>query len=314
MSSKRFLTIGIPTYNRPYKLLELLEHLSSGLCSEQFDVLLIDDGDNPATARSAARFVTHPGFIHLRNGTRMGYAWTFCRLFEECHTEYLLVTADDDLIETENLGKLERILQESQPDFACPIYTVSGEIYRGVLANRPIAPAEYIACSGHAPGTIYRVGAFKPLLPTIYKRLVERKSDAVCYPQVLCAIATLLQKRAAIFIGLVSAFDNGNLPNDLTDSNGKQYWEYESRLQQFAAFDEFIVNFPTDCESIRAEMLRAHRVSFIHRLIHSWSQIDPLSQGAFERQVVRNYLARLAPPKLKHILKVAWRSAPRPES
>jgi glycosyltransferase involved in cell wall biosynthesis len=305
MRSEPILTIGIPTYKRPYKLLELLEHLSPELNSKKIDVLLIDDGDDPATATNAARFAGHSGFIHLKNETNMGYTWTFCRLLEECQTEYLLVTADDDLIETGNIEKFERILRKNRPDFACPIYTLKGEIYRGVLANRSIAPTEYIACSGHAPGIIYRVEAFRPLVPLIYKRLEERKSDAVCYPQVLCAIATLLQARAAIFIGLVSAFDNGNLPSELNDTNGKQYSHYESRLQQFAAFDEFIANFPTDYESIREEMLRAHRAGFIQRVIYAWKQIDPSSEAAFERQMIWNYLSRRAPRKSKDMLKLA---------
>ena len=305
MRSKPLLTIGIPTYKRPYKVLELLEHLSPALNNGQCDVLLIDDGDDPATATNVARFVGQSGFTYLKNKSNIGYTRTFCRMIEECQTEYLLMTADDDLIETKNLDILGQILKESQPDFACPIYALNGQVYRGVLADRSIAPTEYISCSGHAPGIIYRIEAFIPLLPIIYKRLQEQKSDAICYPQVLCAIATLLQARPAVFIGLVSAFDNGNLPSDLTDTGGKQYWDYGSRLQQFAAFDEFITNFTTKHESIREEMLRAHRATFIHRVIYAWKKIDPSASAAFERQIIRNYLTRAAPRQLKDMLRLA---------
>ena len=61
MKSKPLLTIGIPTYKRPYKVLELLEHLSPALNNGQCDVLLIDDGDDPATATNVARFWANPG-------------------------------------------------------------------------------------------------------------------------------------------------------------------------------------------------------------------------------------------------------------
>ncbi|QGM44927.1 glycosyltransferase family 2 protein [Methylocystis heyeri] len=308
MRNEPLLTIGIPSYNRPKKLEELLDQLSAGLEAERFNVLLVDDGDNPQTLAVAAKFMERPGFSYLKNETNIGYARSFCRLIQQCPSEYLLATGDDDLVETANLERIEAVLQEKRPDFACPIYLLGGQIYRGVSVDRTILPAEYILCSGHAPGLVYRAEAFRPLLPVLHKRVEQRKSDAFCYPQVLCAIAALLQERQAVFLGVASAYDNESLPSDLTDSGGGRYWDYESRLQQFAAFDEFIANFPAAHESARAEMLRAHRSNFIHRVIFAWSQNDPASEARFERLMIRNQIARKMPRKLKELVKMALRS------
>jgi glycosyltransferase involved in cell wall biosynthesis len=303
MKNEPLLTIGVPTYNRPQKVRELLDHLSAGLEAGRFKLLLIDDGDNPQTCEAAAKFLAHPGFAYLKNETNMGYARSFCRLLEQCPTKYLMVTSDDDLVELGNLDRIEAILRDARPDFACPTYMLEGQIYRGVTADRPILPAEYILCSGHAPGLIYHAEAFRPLLPVLLGRLDQKKSDVYCYPQVLCAIAALLQRRPALYIGLASAFDNECLPSDLTDSGGGHYWDYDSRLQQFAAFDEFIANFPTQHESTRTEMLRAHRANFIHRLIYAWSQYDPPAEARFERLMIRNQISKMMPQKLKELVK-----------
>jgi glycosyltransferase involved in cell wall biosynthesis len=301
------LTIGIPTYNRPKKVEELLDHLSAGLEAQRFNVLLVDDGDNPETLAVARKYMDRPGFTYLKNETNLGYARSFLRLIEECPSEYLLVTGDDDLVETRSLKIIEAALKDKQLDFVCPIYLLGGKIYRGVSDDRTITPAEYILCSAHAPGLIYRAEAFRPLFPMLHKRLDERKSDAICYPQVLCAIAALLQRRPAIFLGVASAFDNESLPSDLTDSDGGRYWDYESRLQQFAAFDEFIAKFPTEHESTRTEMLRSHRSNFIHRVMYAWSQNDPVSEARFERLMIRNQIARVTPRRVKDLVKSAFR-------
>jgi glycosyltransferase involved in cell wall biosynthesis len=306
MQSKSILTIGIPTYNRPQKLLESLEHLSRAAIFSRMPVLVIDDGSEPATVENVAEFTGNPNFVYRKNEFNRGYPRTLFRLFEECETEYLLVTADDDLISVEDIGALEKRLLDERPDFASTIYLLGGKPYRGAKFTRPIAPSEYIDCSGHAPGLVYRVAAFKAMIPQIMSRLEQGKADAACYPQVLFAIATLLEQRKAIWVDVVGAFENGNLPSGLADVDGGKYWDYASRLRQFAAFDDFIASYPTDNKEIREEMLRTHRKNFIHRIMYAWRMTDPASFSDFENQLMKNRVrrsvARYTPAAMKEFL------------
>ncbi len=289
MSDQCILTIGIPTYNRPEKVQESLDHMSTALNGRQINVLLVDDGHNPATSEIASHYAGCSGFTFLRNGANLGYARTFCRLFENCETDYLLVLSDDDLLAVENVDRIQEFLATERPAFASPMYRLGDTIYRGEPTTRAVKAKEYISCSGHASGLIYRVDNVRHLLPTLAKRLDEARADAVCYPQTLVVIAILLGNAKAVYIDCVSAFENGNLPSDLADSNGFAYWDYPSRLQQFAAFDEFIVNFPTVLSDFRDEMLRTHRAGFIHRVIYAWGQMDINAVLNFERQTMKNY-------------------------
>ena len=135
MNQRPLLTLGIPTYDRPQKVRELLADMSAPLKSRQFDVLVIDDGHNPATREAAHEHVGHPGFVYLRNDANLGYAGTFCRLIETCQTEYIMALADDDLLATENIGCIEAVLTKERPAFASPNYRLGSAVYRGFAAT-----------------------------------------------------------------------------------------------------------------------------------------------------------------------------------
>jgi hypothetical protein len=156
------------------------------------------------------------------------------------------------------------------------------------------------------PGLVYWIDAVRPLLPMLFARLGKARADAVCYPQVLVAAGLLLTDEKALFIDCVSAFDNGNLDSDIVDSRGFGYWDYPSRLQQFAAFDEFIATFPIAHSAVREEMLQAHCADFINRVIYAWSQMDAKAVTAFERRMIRNHCAKLIPRDIKSALKACF--------
>jgi hypothetical protein len=154
----------------------MLTVLSSG----QIGVLLVDDGPNPAASEVAAEYARFAGFTFLRNGANRGYARTFCRSIESCETEYLMALSDDDLLEIESIGHIEDVLLRKTPAFASPMYRLGSAIYHGLSKTQAIAASEYINCSGHAPGLIYRISKVRPVPPLLLGRLDEAKADALC--------------------------------------------------------------------------------------------------------------------------------------
>lgn len=307
MHDESILTIGILTYNRPRKLHDLMEGLSRARGLSRMPVLVIDDGSEPATAAVAAEFAGNPNVVYAKNETNVGFPRSLLRLLELCQTEYMLLAADDDLVETENLQTICDLIRGEKPDLLSPIYSNGGVMYRGARETRLITPSEYIKCSGHASGLIFRVSAFKALAPQIMIRLRDGKADAICYPQVLFAIATLLDQRKALYINVVSAFDNGNMTSGVLDANRTNYWEYSSRLRQFAAFYEFISDYATNNEEVRGVLLRAHREEFVHRVIYAWMLTDRAAHARFERRIIRNYVRRRVAKCMPEMLKKSFR-------
>lgn len=97
-SVKKFLTIGIPTYNRSNYLKECLDHICYQLTSEVQVVVR----DNCSCNYDFNSFITpykeKYGIISIRNRVNVGGDGNVLKLFEECDTEWLWVIGDDDYL------------------------------------------------------------------------------------------------------------------------------------------------------------------------------------------------------------------------
>jgi hypothetical protein len=233
------LTIAIPTYNRAGPLARQLGSLEGVCRAGVAEVLVIDDGSPDETAGLGAKFDA-PGMRLLRNAENIGYGLNFCRLFAECRTPYMLVTADDDEIDPAALPPLAAWLERRQPDFVSTQWlTWEGALYRGRTSEAPIAPRDFRLASGHAPGLVYAVGACRPLLGSVESLVRAGDPLATLYPQVVLAAQLMLEARSFWYPAVVVKEGSG-LPSQLLDASGRRFGDRSARVEQLIALDRIL--------------------------------------------------------------------------
>ncbi|MBE3145215.1 MAG: glycosyltransferase [Planctomycetes bacterium] len=189
------LTIGVPTFNRKEVICRFVNHvLTSGL--QQYAKILIIDNDSPDGSYERLTELCHGTAIRLlRNSRNIGYCGNFLRLFEECDTEYLLISSDEDDVIKEQLEYLLVYLNKERPLFISPQVFREGHLYRGRNRTKVIEPEDFRNASFYISGLVYNVPASRNALRCFHKHIIK---DGV-YPQVLLAAALIPSRRCLWF-------------------------------------------------------------------------------------------------------------------
>lgn len=110
-----FLTVGIPTYNRP----EHLSHVLGALCrsrSDQFEVLICDDSSDQRVQDLVAQYQAQfPHIRYVRNPVNLGFNGNVAQLYELTTTPYIWFLCDDDSIFEDSVSKIISSLEKYQP-------------------------------------------------------------------------------------------------------------------------------------------------------------------------------------------------------
>lgn len=231
------LGIGIPTHFRSTDLARLVDGLRRA--APDLAVTVIDDGPDAATERVLAAHV--PPVRLIRHDRNRGYAQSLVELFETCETEYLLISADDDLCDAEGLARTRAALDDSADrapaDFlATQFHDRSGAMRRGRKAAGPVSLAEIRDASGHAPGLIYRAEAARDALPFLKARLAQGCYAARLYPQVLLVYVMALRGADCRWLPVAPITEGAANPAHLADSDGTAYDSPAGRLREQEAF------------------------------------------------------------------------------
>lgn len=121
--NKPFLSICIPTYNRPEYLRDCLLSLVSGISGndlEKIEVVIADNSDNSLTESMVSEFKeVFPPIRYIRNETNIGGPNNLFKVLEEASGKYLWLMGDDDIAVS---GKIKLILEKlSQADYSAAI-------------------------------------------------------------------------------------------------------------------------------------------------------------------------------------------------
>jgi len=231
--TRQSLSIGIPTHFRSTDLARLVEGLRRA--APDLAVTVIDDGPDAATESALDAHV--PPVRLIRHDRNRGYAQSLVELFETCETEYLLISADDDLCDAEGLTRTRAALDDTAPDFlATQFHDRSGVLKRGRTAAGPVSLAEIRDASGHAPGLVYRVAPARAALPFLRARLDAGCYAARLYPQVLLVYVMALRGARCRWLPVAPITEGAAHPAHLTDSDGTTYDSPAGRLREQEAF------------------------------------------------------------------------------
>jgi hypothetical protein len=198
-------------------------------------VTVIDDGPDDETARALDG--AGPSLCLIRHDSNRGYAESFAELVEGCETDHLLVSADDDLCNSQGLARVRDMLADSPPDFAASQYLDrDGMLKRGRATAAPVALTDIRDASGHAPGLIYRAAAARDALPFLRARLAANCYAARLYPQTLLVYVMALRGGDCRWLPAAPITEGSAHPARLADSDGTAYTSPAARLREQEAF------------------------------------------------------------------------------
>jgi glycosyltransferase involved in cell wall biosynthesis len=185
------LTIGIPSYRRKDALADVLEQaVASGVSQVSgVEMLVIDDDSQDGTYEHVLGFNGSGNIRILRNDYRRGFCGNFGRLIEECRTEYLMFSCDDDFIVRAGVDALVSYLRHEthQPALVSTLFYDKGEVYRSQPeGTSEIGLAEYRVCCNHLPGVVVNARLAKVLWQRMGAVLLDPLN---VYPQ--CCLSAL---------------------------------------------------------------------------------------------------------------------------
>jgi glycosyltransferase involved in cell wall biosynthesis len=227
-----------------YRRVEKLKKLSSTFLNQDYvkKMLVIDDSGLGFEKKHFG--INNDRIKFIINKNNKGYARTFLSLFRESSAEYIIYTADDDEIISENFASLQKYIIEENPTLAITPYLENKKIVSGVEGNRSITLDNAIRHLTHTPGLVFCRRAFLPYLDKVEDLVLKGNQAALLYPQVLLIILALTDLKVSSIKTYKYPVVKGcnNLPSNLTDSSNNGYSSLNSRLLQFKDFYEAIVN------------------------------------------------------------------------
>jgi len=231
------ITVGIPAFNRPEPLNELVESLLPVVEKYNVEILIVDDHSEPEIKLKSLD-VCKGKIRLLRNSDKnLGYALTYLRLFKEAKTKYMMMMADDDVIDAQALLPLIEFVNLNNPDFLSSIYELDGKLYRGRKKLRKIKGYEFFEASSHAPGLIYNVDTVNKYIHDLEESRRKQHKDALLYPQVVLLASLLSRGADCMWYPSTVASQGYELESGHTDSSGQHYWSLKRRWDQVLAFD-----------------------------------------------------------------------------
>lgn len=235
------ITIGIPTYNRPIELCNLLDSivLDNEVISN-CEILIADDGSSSDTENVVKRYqlLYDKVKIHyIRNEVNLGYARNYINLFNLCRTEYLLIIADDNLIFKDGFIRSIEFIKDNMPNFVSSPWLEHGTQYYRSYARLKynkgtLNPADFIISSDHAPGLIYKCSVARKYIYFLEERLRVGCCFTTVFPQVLLVLNILLYDRGGYYVKFVIGTETLLLESGIKDSSGHYWRAYKSMLRQ----------------------------------------------------------------------------------
>lgn len=314
------LTIGIPTYNRKDVIVEHVEWLINASAYDFVEILIIDNDSPDGTFKHLKEICENTPIRVLKNSTNIGFIGNFVRLFEECQTEYLLITSDEDPVILNNINSLITFLQKYNPLFVSTQFYLSNELtkrlYRGQENINQIRPYEFNETAFYISGLIYKVKECQQVLTDI-KFHIEQPLDQV-YPQVLLAAELIMRKNCFWWDMPITKQKYTQSTTYIKDNIYDKYYHLPARWNQHKSFVDYFedriknINDP-EMKKRATQMLKVQQRYLFHNLWHAIKierpeMIHSLNMSViefyFKIPFMREFIRRPMPSSKKLIKKI----------
>ncbi len=273
LDERSFVTIGIPTYNRPKELLNLINGIvNNSLIFDGCKVLIVDDGVNDeanARIKELQNIYGVDKIQYSRNKVNLGYPLNFVKLFDECDTEYMLIVGDDNEIFPLGFVAALECIKKNKPKFVSSPWFENGKIgHRGWRGNTvgELNIDEFFNSSDHAPGLIYHCPTAKKYLNEIKQGVRDGCAFTSVFPQVKLALNLLVFEKHCFYIDSALGTETSVLASGITDPQGNKWRTYRSMLLQASDLDKYISMLGSN-DDIRRKISNAAQKYYIKYLL-----------------------------------------------
>ncbi|MCY3014420.1 MAG: glycosyltransferase family 2 protein [Planctomycetota bacterium] len=294
MSSKYKLTIGVPTYNRVGAATHNLEKIiANGLSHrDDIEILFIDNHSTDDTVASLKRTAGAGKNIRvLSNSRNLGFSGNFLRIIEESRGQYVLVTSDEDLVDSNVLDDLLEILRPQTYTAVTSYFSRGGtsDYPRGNPVRTEIVdPSQYRFVANYISGVCFRTSASRNALPILDR---YQAGPAGVYIQNLL-VAVLMLDGPVLSWKTQVCHPHAELPT-LVPPYGYLQHRWDQTKEYLAFLDELDA---TRSES--RQIIASLRRGTIDDVVGSFSQALSLEgvnyQKAFEASVVNHALRHVS--------------------
>ena len=224
MSSKPFLQIAIPTFNRKdtvvSQVIKLLEDSSS---YGYIEIVVSDNASNDGTFEALSGI--HNNRLKVfKNNENLGYQGNFLTLLERVDAEYVLFLSDEDLVDFSCVKEVFDLARQNDCLFISSNVTADGKKYRDIKSIRPIEPEEYWRSSHYVSGLIFKKSLIEKF-SSFYRILKESETNV--YPQVALAVFSIGEGKG-YWLGKRLVYVTAQLKTHIPS-----YVSLNSRLQQY---------------------------------------------------------------------------------
>jgi hypothetical protein len=142
----RYLTIAIPTFNRPDKVRRLCSEIYKQVCSQGLEdrvTILVSDNSDKLSIDDTYQHINR--IVYVRNTMESSYDNNIVNLFENCKTDYMWLFGDDDLLEEDAIKNVLAVLDSAEFDLALVPFRQPEELTKLPYQESEIVRSNYMS-------------------------------------------------------------------------------------------------------------------------------------------------------------------------
>ena len=200
-----------------------------------------------------------------------------------------MFTSDDDRVRVQEIPELINYLDSHDPAFLSTQF-FTDRLFRGRRSAGTISPRQFIECSAHAPGLVYKQATCRSLLPAVEKEVAGPFGSA--YPQVLMVALLLATDERCYWWDRAMVELGEQLSSGIRDAVGERYYSPGARWRQHVQLMDFIKTYETSSPDNWRAMARAQEARLFSSVRSGMKLERPDLVAAFDTQGRRFYKGR----------------------
>lgn len=252
---KKFLTIGIPTYNRRKAVVSNVRYMTEAKLPESVGVIIQDNCSDDGTYESLlAQTKGASNFRVVKNERNVGFQGNVYKLFEGCDTEYLMIMSDEDSVVLENLSEYLEFLRNELPALANPLKNTSLTSKMN-LDSKVVKQEKKIECGQYhtfniLSGCTFNVSVAKEYIEYL-KSNFEDNTFVFYYPHVAIASMVLRDGGKAIAFGRLLSDKKFQLDTQIVSTENEKFYFVSPRWNQIKGLYDFFEELKNE-EDVRS--------------------------------------------------------------
>lgn len=235
MSEQKLLALGVPTYNRPERVIHAIEN---AITKNIYDQIIVSSNSHEEKLDDYISNLERDDVTYFRQKTNVGMSLNYAEVIKLCSCKYLHIVSDEDTINQKNLKSLYSILSEKE-DVSVVILSVStldGKLYKDASWQKNKTFNDVCGDSGHIGSSLIHVASWEQEHFEKMDTYCKRKGDI--YPTTAAAVISYSIGNKLLYYPphLVEMGE----PHHESEMGGLHVYRFEPRLIQFISIFSLI--------------------------------------------------------------------------